>query len=165
MKAASDGSAAMRAVWLLGVLALALFLGLAVFLAPLEPGVLHLQFAFTPRAFGQIIHVWQAEGLARFRAHFPADFVLALSYGAFGFLLAQRSGAFGAQAKWARWLLPLAAAFDGAENVLHLWLTAAPRLDVFWPYPLAATAASLKWTLLLAFALFFVIARLRMTKR
>ena len=151
----------MRSVWLTGGLGLLLFVGLSIFLAPLEPDVLQLQFAFTPRAFGQIVHTWQAEGLARYRAHFPADFALALAYAAFGFLLAPRLAWIGPQAKRARWLLPLAAACDVIENTLHLWLTEAPRLDVFWPYPLAAGAASFKWLLILAFATWVVVARLR----
>ena len=46
----------MRLVWITGLLALALFAGLAWQLAPLEPGVLALQLAVTPRAFGEIVH-------------------------------------------------------------------------------------------------------------
>ncbi len=153
----------MRAVWLTGGPGLLLFAGLSIFLAPLEPSVLQLQFAFTPRAFGQIVHTWQAEGLARYRAHFPADFALLLSYAAFGYLLATRTRLAAMGGAWARWLLPAAALADGLENVLHLWLTAAPRLAVFWPYPLAAGAASCKWLLVLAFALWIVATRLRQT--
>ncbi|MBI3148629.1 MAG: hypothetical protein HYZ17_08985 [Betaproteobacteria bacterium] len=153
----------MRALWLTGGLGLLLFVGLSIFLAPLEPSVLRLQFAFTPRAFGQIVHTWQVEGLARYRAHFPADFALLLSYAVFGYLLARRTRLAAMGGVWARWLLPAAALADALENVLHLWLTAAPRLAVFWPYPLAASAASCKWLLVLAFGLWIVAARLRQT--
>ena len=41
----------MRAVWVSGVLAAALFIGVFVYLLPLKPGVIALQFAW-PRAFG-----------------------------------------------------------------------------------------------------------------
>lgn len=151
----------MRSVWLTGGLGLLLFVGLSIFLAPLEPGVLQLQFAFTPRAFGQIVHTWQAEGLARYRAHLPADFALLLSYASFGYLLATRTRLAASGGAWARWLLPAAALADALENVLHLWLTEAPRLAVFWPYPLAAGAASFKWLLFLVFAAWVVAARWR----
>jgi hypothetical protein len=66
----------MRAPRLLGAAVFLLFAALAAWLAPLEPGVLQLQFAFTPRAFGTVIHLWSGEDLARYRAHFPWDFLL-----------------------------------------------------------------------------------------
>ena len=78
-------------VWLTGLSAIGLIAGLGWYLAPLEPDVLVLQFAFTPRAFGEVIHAWPAEHLSRFRAHLAADCALLLSYGAFGFLLATRT--------------------------------------------------------------------------
>lgn len=144
---------ARREVWLLALGVTALFLGLAWYLAPLEPGVLSLQLTFTPRAFGQIVHTWTPEQLERYRAHFPADFVLLVAYARLGHALASR-GVFAARdSTRARWLLPAAAACDAMENALHLWLTAAPRLDTYWPYPLAGAAAGLKWLLILGFAI------------
>lgn len=147
----------MKLVWFFGVAAAALLAGLGWMLAPLEPGVLALQFAFTPQAFAGVIHAWPPEHLALFRRHLAFDFILLGCYGAFGYLLAARSSVFAA---WrpaarsaARWCLPAAAAFDAAENVLHAWLTAAPRLDVTVPYTAAASSAVLKWLLLGAFAL------------
>ncbi|NKE64417.1 hypothetical protein RAMLITH_01170 [Ramlibacter sp. RBP-2] len=148
----------MKAVFLVratGGLAAALFAGIALYLAPLEPGVLTLQLAFSPRVFGQVVHLWPAEHLARYRSHFPADFALLACYGAFGWLLATRTALFAGQPAlrcWAKWALPLAAAFDSTENALHLWLTEVPRFGVPWAYTAAALAASLKWGLLLAFA-------------
>lgn len=147
----------MRVVWLLGGAVLVLFAAIALYLAPLEPGVLQLQFAFTPRAFGTVMHFWPPEHLARYRAHFPWDFLLLVCYAAFGLLFVKRSPLFAVQAPAVRaaaaWLLPLAACFDAAENVLHLWLTATPRFGVAPVYALSASAAAAKWTLLLAFAL------------
>lgn len=143
-------------VWLTGGLTVALFAGIALYLAPLEPGVLTLHLAFSPRVFGQIVHLWPAEHLARYRSHFPADFALLACYGAFGWLLATRTELFAPQPAAlripAKWALPLAAAFDATENALHLWLTEVPRFGVPWAYAAAALAASLKWGLLLAFA-------------
>ncbi len=143
-------------VWCTGALAVALFAGTALYLAPLEPGVLALQFAFSPRVFGQIVHLWPAEQLARYRSHFPADFALLLCYGTFGWLLAVRTPLFAGRSRavvaWAKLALPLAAAADAIENASHLWLTAVPRFGVPWVYVLSALAASLKWGLLLAWA-------------
>lgn len=146
----------MLLVWFTGGMAAALFAGIALYLAPLEPGVLTLQLAFSPRVFGQVVHLWPAEHLARYRSHFPADFLLLVCYGAFGWSLATRAELFtrgpAALRTWAKRALPMAAAFDAAENVLHLWLTEVPRFGVPWAYTAAAVAASLKWGLLLAFA-------------
>jgi hypothetical protein len=146
-----------RLVWGSGAAALALFCGIAAYLAPLEPNILALQFAFSPKAFGAVVHAWSGEPLHRFRMHLVADGALLLSYGIFGHGLATRTRLF---AHWPRrrqrfvaWMLPLAAAFDAAENLLHLWLTAAPRFGLSWPYGLAAACASAKWLLLVGFAL------------
>lgn len=147
----------MKLVWFFGVAAVLAFAGLAWLLAPLDPGVLALQFAFTPQAFAGVIHAWSPAQLALYRAHLPFDFVLLGCYGAFGCLLAARSMLFAAWRPAARtavrWALPAAAAFDGAENLLHGWLTAAPRFGVTLPYAASALCSSLKWALLCGFAL------------
>lgn len=146
----------MTLLWLTGLSALALFAGLAWFLSPLEPNVLMLQLAFTPEAFGRVVHAWPAPHLQRYLAHLPLDGLLLVSYGLFGYLLATRTTLFLrsslAVQQWARWLLPLAALFDAIENLLQAWLASAPRFDVPWLYALSATGSSLKWLLLLAFA-------------
>ncbi|MBI3156751.1 MAG: hypothetical protein HYZ20_15285 [Burkholderiales bacterium] len=155
----------MRAVWISGLAALALFAGLAVHLAPLEPGVVALQFAATPRAFGEIVHLWSPQDLQRYRAHLAPDMLLLAAYGAFGHQLATRTRVFaplapGARAA-ARWLMPAAALADAAENALHAWLTEAPRFDVPHLYAISAGAAALKWALLVAYAMLIVLALLR----
>lgn len=147
----------MRSVWLLGSAALALFTALAIHLAPLDPGALQLQLAFSPRAFGAVVHAWSPQDLARYRAHIPWDFLLLVCYGAFGLLLTRRSRLFVPYAPAARMavasLTPAAALCDAVENGLHLWLTAAPRFGVAPAYLLSALAATAKWALLAAFAL------------
>lgn len=146
----------MTALHFSGALAASLFIGLTWYLAPLDPGVLALQFAFTPRAFASVVHAWPPEDLARYRAHLPIDFLLLAAYGSFGWLLATRTAVFArcrpALRRLARWALPLAALFDGAENGLHLWLTEVPRFGMPAAYALSATASALKWLLLLGFA-------------
>lgn len=155
----------MRAVWISGLTALALCAGLAWYLAPLDPGALALQFAFTPRAFGQIIHFWSPADLERYRSHLPVDYALLLAYGAFGYLCATRAHIFAAHAPSFRgvlkWLLPLAAFFDALENALHWWLTEVPRFGVPLLYAVSAGASSLKWLLALGFGLMCAYALFR----
>lgn len=150
------------ALWLSGAATLALSTGLAWYLAPLSPGVLALQLAFSPRDFGEVIHFWSPEQLQRFRQHLPADYLLALCYGLFGYLLARqtqllRNGS-ALLRRFVTWALPLAAVCDGLENALHGWLTEVPRFDITWPYWAAAGSATVKWSLLLAWGLAVIIA-------
>ncbi|MBN8507503.1 MAG: hypothetical protein J0L57_02710 [Burkholderiales bacterium] len=139
-----------------GIAALALLAGLAFWLGPLDPGIVQLQFAATPRAFAAIVHAWGPEGLARYRAHFAVDFALLGCYAVFGWRLARRTAVFAGLPMRGRsvaaWALPAAALADAAENTLHLWLTAAPRFSPAWPYALAAACAAAKWLLLIGFA-------------
>lgn len=141
----------MRETWAWGLAALLLAIGLAVVLQPLDPGVLKLQLAFTPRAFGEVVHAWPAEHLARYRAQLWVDFLLLGCYGRFGYLLATRWPVM-RSIRSVAWWLPLAATFDAAENAWHLWLTEVPRFGVAWMYAAAGSCAALKWTLLLTFA-------------
>lgn len=146
-----------RLVWFTGMVSLCLFAGLAWYLAPLEPGVLALQFALTPSAFATVVHAWPPDLLHRYRAHLPFDCILLLCYGSFGYLLASRSKLFARYSRTARsaaiWALPLAATFDAAENALHWWLTEVPRFGVTLPYLTAALCSIAKWLLLAGFAI------------
>ncbi|MCM2290352.1 MAG: hypothetical protein NDI67_15110 [Sulfuritalea sp.] len=146
----------MLTVWLSGISALVLFAGIAWYLAPLQPGVLALQLAFSPRVFAEVIHAWSADDLARYRAHLPFDFLLLACYGCFGYLLIARTRLFAARPVWrscAMWLLPLAAACDATENAFHWWLTEVPRFGIAWAYGVSAAFAAGKWLLLLAYGL------------
>ena len=144
-----------------GLLALAtlmVFAGLALWLAPLQPGIVALQLAFTPARFQDVLAHWGAAGVARYRAHFPFDFLLLALYGALGWRWVRRSPAFAVLAPaWRRRvaaLVPLAAAFDAGENALHLALTAPATLAATPDLPLviaAAMCASGKWLLLTGF--------------
>lgn len=152
-------------VHLTAVAALALFAGIAWYLAPLEPNILVLQFAFTPESFARVVHAWPDAHLQRYRAHLPIDGLLLLAYGAWGWLVASRTGLLhalpAALRRGARWCLPLAAVFDAAENALHWWLTAAPRFGVTLPYSFAASCAVIKWSLVFAFGALVVYAQAR----
>ncbi len=155
----------MRLPWLSGTLALILFAALAWYLAPLNPGVVALQLAFTPRAFGEIIHFWSAEDLARYRAHLPFDFGLIAAYSVFGYSLASQTRLFsGLTQSWfalARWCLPCAGAFDVVENVSHEWLTEVPRFGVPLVYAVSASCSLAKWLLMAAFAFLIAYAAAR----
>jgi hypothetical protein len=158
----------MRAVWTIGLIALALFSGLGWYLAPLEPGVVALQFAHTPAAFGDVLSRWSTEDLHRFRRHLPADFLLLVTYGLFGYLLVTRARVCDTCSPSVRhattWSLPLAALCDASENALHWWLTQLPRLADPWVYATSAGVSGLKWALIAGFGLLLVPAlfRLRM---
>jgi hypothetical protein len=155
----------MRPVWLTGIAAALLFAGIALYLAPLQPGVLALQLASSPRSFAAVVHAWPPEHLQRFRLHLPADFVLLGCYGAFGHLVATRTALFSRCTQGVRQAaalaLPVAAAFDAAENALHWWLTEIPRFGVAPAYFIAASCAAMKWLLLLGFALAALLALAR----
>ena len=140
---------------LLGFAALAVFIAISMHLAPLEPGILWLQFAFTAPSFQGVLQQWQAQGIALYRAHFPADFLLLGLYGTLGFTFGrQRAAALGTQrtAAWLLvWSLPIAALADAGENTLHLLLTdGRPAADPAL-YALAGLAATVKWIAVLAF--------------
>lgn len=147
----------MRAVWISGLAALALGAGLCWYLAPLEPGALALQMAYTPRMFGEIVHYWSPADLARYRTHIPIDFALLIAYGSFGYLLAIPAEIFRRRSVGFRralqWILPLAALFDAIENALHGWLTEVPRFGIPVVYAVSAASSSLKWLLIAGFAL------------
>jgi hypothetical protein len=156
----------MGSVRALAAFALLLFAGIAWYLAPLEPSVLALQFQFTPKSYGYVIHAWTDSDLQRYRAHFAADYLLLAAYGALGWLFATRSASFRALPsslrRSARWWLPVAAACDAVENALQLWLTAVPRFDVPLAYAVSAACSVAKWALLFAFAALALWALARM---
>lgn len=147
----------MRLPWLSGTVALLLLGGISWYLSPLKPGILALQLAFTPRAFGDIIHFWSAQDLARYRAHLLIDFGLILAYSVFGYSLSSQTRVFSGLSRFwsafARWCLPGAGALDVVENVLHWWLTEVPRFGVPMVYAVSASCSLTKWLLLGAFAL------------
>ncbi len=151
---------------LVGATALALFAGLGLYLAPLDPNILALQFSFTGEAFQAVLERWQAGGVALYRSHFGADFALLAAYGAFG-LMAGRAhaaahGRAGALAHLLTWALPAAAVADAGENLLHLWLTGGARASSDGIYLLSGLAASVKWA---GFVVFVVCALVAWRRR
>lgn len=132
---------------------------------PLSPSFLYLQSSFTPRAFGQVVHLWSPEQLAAYRTHLPLDMALLACYATFGVLAATRTSWLAPYGRWAIGLLPLAALFDLGENALHAWLTEVPRLGVTLPYLLAGTCSMLKFGFIGAFVVLWAGAWARWTFR
>jgi hypothetical protein len=132
-----------------GVLAIGMFAGLVVYLAPLDPNILKLQFAFNERSFNAVLSNWDSIGVARYRSHFPADFLLLVAYGMYGLQFGrERAPKLVAQPRLTAsltWALPLAAIADATEDALHLVLTGpnAPASPIL--YLLSGSAASIKW--------------------
>ena len=152
-------------VWLTGIAALILCAGSVWYLAPLYPGIVVLELAFTPRSFGTVVHAWPPEYLLQYRSFLPVDFLLLLCYGSFGYLLVSRSTLFSGRSPALRmgsaWALPTAAILGAAENALRLWLTAAPRFGVPLAYAVAAACTASKWAIVAGFALVLAHALLR----
>lgn len=149
------GRGGRRALAALGTAVVLLLVVQAAVLADLRPGVLALQLAGSARRFGEIVHQWSPEQLARYRAMLAADSVMLLAYAAFGWRLARTTATFAALPRAARLaaaaLLPLAALADAGENVLHAWLTAEPRFGFAPVYAAALGCAAVKWLAVVAF--------------
>lgn len=148
-----------------------LFIGLGLYLAPLQPSVVALQFTFTPKAFGHVLQAWGAEGVQRFRNHLPIDGVFLLSYGVAGYAAVTHTHFFEPLAKrlplrGLALVLPLAAVCDAGEDWLHWVLTGTDVLSSAVPlaaqwYLLAGACASLKWLGIVGFAALALVASVR----
>ena len=147
----------MRRSSVIGVLALALFVTLGVYLWPLTPSILALQFTFSEPAFQAVLEKWQPSGLHLYRSHFPADFVLLALYGIFGFLFGKQFSTSHqvtvGHAQVMVWSLPAAAMADAGENLLHLLLTNGQPNHAQVLYAIAGVAACVKWLAFIAFTL------------
>lgn len=145
----------MRAVRVLAAATVLLFAAMALYTAPLDPGIPAIQFTFTEAAFRRVLDAWQDAGVARFRAHFAIDFPFLACYGALGYLLSTRTGLFRDFTRRAQSLLaaalPAGAAADAIENALHLVFlnSSAPVAPAL--YLAAGVAASAKWLLIAVF--------------
>lgn len=130
------------AIAALAITGLALFIAMQRRLGKLQPNIVWVQLTFSEARFRALIERWGPEGRERFRSHFPLDYCFLLCYGCLGFLLGQPQP----------WILPLAAACDALENLLHqCFLSAAPGSLPRQAFLLAGLAASGKWLLILSF--------------
>jgi len=140
---------------LVGTATALLFLAMAIQAAPLHPWIPAIQFTYSEAAFRAVLAQWQADGVARFAWHFAIDFPFLLSYGLFGYLLAehfllsaQRSALFRLSIVWS---LPAAAIMNAAENVFHLYFIKASTAVPALLYCIAGLVATIKWLLIAAF--------------
>ena len=144
-------------LWILGIAVAALALRIQRMLAGLSPHFVCLQFAHTRESFKGILDAWGADGVARYRAHFRWDFALIACYAAFGYLLASgpwlSAGLSPLTASVLAALLPFAALYDAAENIIHQCITRGTRDHPGAIFPIAAGIALVKWLLFVAFIL------------
>lgn len=150
----------MKRVWFFGLSSLALLLGLAAYLAPLQPPLVALQLTFSPAAFHAITTQWGPDGVALFRSHLVPDFGLMLCYALYGVCTVRYTRLF--QMRFVPpifWyaIMPLAALADVSENCFHLALTAPGAQPADWWYGAAGVSAVLKFVLLA----FFLLAAVR----
>lgn len=148
-----------RSPWLVGLAGVAVAVSqvhLARLVGAYRPNILFLQLSFSPERYWGILRAWGLEGLQAYRGHFAADWLHLCLYALFGYLLAHRGGLFvetenRASGRLAA-LLPLAALFDVAENLLQLRLLAGPFGAPSALIPLSAACSLLKWGLVVVFA-------------
>jgi hypothetical protein len=141
-----------QAVWVPGLTSLALLIALAVYLLPLHPNIVALQFTFTAADFGSVLGTWTPQGVALFRAHLPVDCLLLLDYGVFGYLLARHTSVFSRSTvpvqRFLLWAMPLAAVCDLGENALHWYLTSGVASAAPGWYLLAGLCSMSKFALM-----------------
>lgn len=152
----------------LGLLAVSLMAGMGFYLRRLRPSLFRVQLTFSEVEFRRIVGGWTPEDRTRFAAHFAADYIFLLVYAVLGYTLGRYllpSGATepGFVLSLLPWLLPLAAAFDCVENLLHQRFIAAPagELPAVW-FRVAGIAAAIKWGLVGIFILLLVQQALRL---
>ena len=143
--------------WIFGAISLALAVGLGIHTRSLKPRVFRAQLTFSEAAFRRVLAQWTPEGRELFAAHFRADYLFLVAYAGFGFFLARHfAPGPGVLPSWLMlalpWLLPLAAAFDAIENILHQrFLSVLPgTLPEIW-FAISGAAASAKWLLSIIF--------------
>lgn len=139
-----------------GLAAVALFIAMQRRLGRLSPSIVSLQLSFSEAGFRAVLDAWKERGVDRFRSHFPLDYLFLVTYAVFGLAcgswIVESLGASGLAAAILPWLLPAAAAFDLAENMLHQRLLAAMPGAVAEPvFAVAGCVASIKWLQLGAF--------------
>lgn len=139
-----------------------LFVGIGIYLSPLHPSFLCLQFTFNEQSFNNILSEWQRDGVTHYRAHFPADFLLLVSYALFGYRFGIARAAVLSKQLWLRgfliWSLPVAAMADALENILHLALTGGTVSSSTSVYLLSGIAACIKFVFIGFFFLCLLLA-------
>lgn len=150
----------MKAVWFFGLLALGILLALGVYLAPLQPPLVALQFTFSREAFDAVAAQWGEQGVALFRSHLFPDFALMAAYALYGVCTVRYTRLF--QMRFVPpifWyaVMPLAALADVLENTLHLAITAPQAQVQDWWFVAAGACAALKFALIT----FFLVAAVR----
>jgi hypothetical protein len=157
-------AAPMRTVRVLAAATALLFVAMALYTSPLDPGIPAIQFTFTEAGFRSVLNAWRPAD-ARFRAHFAIDFPFLACYGALGHLLTRRTRLFRGVTQRTKSLLavslPVAAAADAVENALHLYFLYGSSPIAQALFFAAGVAASVKWLLITTFVCCSVYTLLR----
>lgn len=143
-------------LWLLGIATVALLLQVQRLLAPLHPHYLRLQFSPSREAFQRIVSAWGPEGVNRYQAHFRWSFAMLACCAAFGYLLATgpwfSAGLTPVADRALAALLPFAALYGAAENIIHQCIIRGTRQHPEALFPVVTVVSLLKWLLLVSFA-------------
>jgi hypothetical protein len=147
---------------ILGSLAIAMLVGIGIYLAPLKPNILCLQFAISESQFHAVLSKWKPAGVALYENHFPADFLFIAFYATFGYCYArERTSALRSRPlllPMIKWALPLAAVADVAEDLLHILLLSSVLENFPMVYLMSGISASLKWLGIIIFIVGFFCA-------
>ena len=137
------------------ILAIALLIGLNIYLSPLEPNIFHLQFSFSEQSFKTVLSKWHLDGVDRYQSHLPTDFLFLAVYGLCGWRFGrERTRELAKQPELRTtltWALPLAAVADAAENSIHIILTDPSASVGPAVYLLSGATSSFKWLAAMSF--------------
>ena len=149
----AQGATRWPLVWLVTAAYVLSQANLARIVGPLDPNIVVLQTRLTPDAFWGVLAAWGPDGVARYRAHLPVDWLHPFLYGAMGWLWARRTPVLAGWPRAVAAMLPLAAACDLIENLAHSVLLAqAPGGGAAW-VALGGMAGTCKWALAALFTL------------
>lgn len=147
-----------RWLWALLLLAAALFVGIGVLLAPLEPGAMALQFARDAQACTSVVRAWTPQEASLYRQGLAIDFALIASYTTLG-LAVGRSAGFGPRTRACLYaLVLLAAACDTGENIAHLQLLRGAGECGRALHAAALGLTALKWAVLAGYVVVAAVA-------
>jgi len=114
-------------IWFLAACCVILYIAMGFVLRPMGLQPLWLQFTYSCRQFEAIYRPWTELQKQRYALHFKLDYAFLLLYGPLGYFLAIGASPLAHSPNSviqavAPVIMPLAAAADAVENVLHQWM-------------------------------------------
>lgn len=137
-----------------------LYIAMGFVLCPIGLKALWLQFTYSSRQFEAIYQPWTEPQKQRYAFHFKLDYVFLLLYGLLGYFLATGASPLAHSPNSviqdvAPVIMPLAAAADAVENVLHQWMMRTIRIRSL-PDAVALAAGVVATTKWILFGLFLL---------